>query len=333
MQWRLVGVALTSFALATAGAATARAASPAASTAPADAIGQAAATMRGAVDPNGSATTYGFQWGTTPSYGQQTPNRSAGSGTSARAVSFRITGLVPGTSYHYRIVATNADGTTVGGDRSFKTALPPARAPTILGTAPFSPFANSVTLTALINPGGASTTYRFQFGTANTYGAETFAASVPAGVQPVAVKIPLNGLQERTTYHFRTVVSNRVGTVVGPDATFTTGPYPPARVDVHTRPRSQRRSHPYFVTTGALRLPAGVGVADGCSGIVGVRFTSGPRTVASKRVRLAAGHCSYRLRVRAVPPAGRSKLRVRVRFYGNAILSPQDAKTFLVAMK
>ncbi len=64
-------------------------------------------------------------------------------------------------------------------------------------------------------------------------------------------------------------------------------------------------------------------MTDGCQGIVGVRFTSGSRTVASKRVRLKSGHCSYSLRVRAVPPAGKSKLRVRVHFYGNAILTPQ----------
>ncbi|MDW5598028.1 fibronectin type III domain-containing protein [Conexibacter stalactiti] len=330
---RLTAAACAAFALAAVTATTASAASPTASTQAAASVGQTAVTLRGAVDPNGSATTYAFQWGSNPSYGQQTPNRSAGSGTSGREVSFRLRGLTPGTTYHYRIVATNADGTTVGSDRSVRTDLPPATAPTILSTAPFSPYANSVTLTALVNPGGAAATYRFQFGTTNTYGAETFAASIPAGVQPVAVRIPLNGLQERTTYHFRAVVSNRRGTVVGPDVTFTTGPFAPAMIGARTRPGKQRRSHPYFVTTGVLRLPAGVGVADGCTGIVGVRFTNGSRTVASRRVRLDPGHCSYSLRVRAVPPAGKSKLRVRVRFYGNSILSPQDARSYLVSLK
>lgn len=320
-------------AVATVAAPAALAASPTANTRAADAVGQTAATLRGAIDPNGAATTYAFQWGSSPTYGQQTPNRSAGGGTSGRAVSFRLRGLTPGTTYHYRIVASNADGTTVGSDRSFRTELPPATLPAILGTAPFSPSANAVTLTALVNPGGAATTYRFQFGTTSTYGAETFSQSVPAGIVPVSVRIPLSGLQERTTYHFRAVVSNRRGTVVGPDATFTTGPFPPARIGARTRPTAQRRSHPYFVTTGALQLPAGVGVADGCTGIVGVRFTNGSRTLAARRVRLDPGHCSYRLRVRAVPPAGKSQLRVRVRFYGNAILSPQDARSYLVRVR
>lgn len=336
MRRRLATAALAGLALAAAGAGTVQAASPTVSTRSAASVGQTAVTLRGTVNPHGTPTSYAFQWGATSAYGQQTPNRSAGRGTTGNDVTFRLRGLTPGVRYHYRIVATNADGTSVGADRSFRTDLPPAQAPTILGTAPFSPYANSVTLTALINPNGAATTYKFQFGTTTTYGVETAAASIPAGILPVSVRIPLQGLQERTTYHFRTVASNRIATVVGPDATFTTGPFPPATITVATRPRlprRARRSHPYFVTTGALRLPAGVGVQDGCRGIVGVRFTSDRRTVASRRVRLDPGHCSYRLRVRALPPRGKSRLRVHVRFYGNAILAPQDARTFLVGLR
>lgn len=336
MQPRWAIATLASLALAVTAAATAQAASPTVTTRPATSIGQTAATLRGTVNPQGLPASYAFQWGTTTGYGQQTPDRPAGRGTRAGEVSFRLRGLTPGVTYRYRLVATNADGTTVGADRAFTTDLPPVSAPAILATAPFSPFANSVTLTALINPGGAATTYRFQFGTTTSYGVETAAQTIPAGVQPVAVRIGLDGLQARTTYRFRTVASNRRATVVGPDATFTTGPFPPARIVVATRPRLprlQRRSYPWFVTTGALRLPAGVGVQDGCNGIVGVRFTSSGRTVASKRVRLASGHCSYRLRVRALPPRGKDRLRVHVRFYGNAILTPQDARTFLVGVR
>lgn len=336
MHRRLATAALAGVALATAATATAHAAAPTVSTRPAASVGQLAATLRATVNPHGSPTSYAFQWGATTAYGQQTPNRSAGGGRGGRDVGFRLTGLTPGTTYHYRVVATNADGTIVGADRSFRTALPPAAPPAILATVPFAPYANSVTLTALVNPGGAATTYKFQFGTTTTYGVETAAATIPAGAQPVEVRIPLNGLQERTTYHFRAVASNRRATVVGPDATFTTGPFPPARLSASTRPRlprAARRSHPWFVAAGVLRLPPGVSVADGCKGIVGVRFTSGGRTVASKRARLASGHCSYRLRVRALPPRGKQRLRVHVRFHGNAILTPQDARSFLVGVR
>ncbi|MBB4662645.1 hypothetical protein [Conexibacter arvalis] len=333
MQRRVAHVAVAAVAATAAFATAAQAASPTVTTRTAGTVRQTAATLRGTVNPHGTPTTYSFQWGTSATYGQQTPNRSAGRGTGGRDVSVRVGGLAPGTVYHYRIVATNADGTTVGRDRTFRTALPPATPPAILGTAPFAPYANSVTLTALLNPGGAQTTYKFQFGTTNAYGAETFAATVPAGVQPVSVRVPLSGLQARTTYHFRTIASNRRGTVVGPDTTFTTGPFPPARLGARTQPTRQRRSHPYFITRGVLRLAEGVSVADGCNGIVGVRFTNGRRTVAHRRMRLASGHCSYRLRMRAVPPRGKSKLRVHVRFYGNAILTPADARTYLVRFR
>jgi hypothetical protein len=333
MRRRLLLGGLAVLALAALPAATASAASPSAKTQPASAIAQTAVTLHGAVNPHGAATSYQFQWGTTASYGQATPSGSAGSGTSARNVRFRLTGLTPGATYHFRVVATNADGTTAGIGRTFKTALPPAHPPAILATAPFAPYANSVTLTSLINPNGAATSYRFQFGTTTSYGAETFAAAIPAGVQPVSVSVPLTGLQARTLYHFRAVASNRKGTVVGPDATFTTGPFPPAFVHAQSRPTRQRRSHPYFVTTGVLRLAPGVSVADGCNGIIGVRFTSKDRTVAFHRKRLANGHCSFSLRMRALPPAGRDKLRVHVHFYGNAILTPADARSFLVGVK
>lgn len=333
MRRRLVLTALTGTALLLATAATAAAAIPATATRSAASVQQTAATLRGAVDPQGLPTTYHFEWGTTSAYGAATPQASAGRGTVARNVSFRLPGLQAGTVYHYRVVATNADGTSVGADRTFRTDLPPVSRPTIVGTAPFSPYANSVTLTAAIDPSGARTTYRFELGTTPAYGLQTPVQTIAPGAAPVSVRAPVGGLQERQTYHFRVVATNRAGTTVGPDTTFQTGPFPLARLGVDTRPSRQRRSHPYFVTTGVLRLPAGVGVADGCQGIVGVRFTSKSRTVASKRVRLTPGRCSYRLRVRAVAPDGRDKLRVHVRFYGNAILTPADARSFLVGFK
>jgi hypothetical protein len=79
------------------------------------------ATLNGTVNPNGIATTYSFSWGTTTSYGNTTTVTSAGSGTSAVNVSAPITGLANGTTYHFRISATNTDGTSSGGDKSFTT--------------------------------------------------------------------------------------------------------------------------------------------------------------------------------------------------------------------
>lgn len=85
------------------------------------------ATLKGSVNPNGSATTYQFEYGTTTSYGTKAPlsAESVGSGTTAVAVSKVITGLAEGSEYHYRVVASNAAGTTKGLDKTLKTTHPP----------------------------------------------------------------------------------------------------------------------------------------------------------------------------------------------------------------
>jgi hypothetical protein len=79
------------------------------------------AALNGTVNPNGSATTYYFQWGMTTAYGNNTPSQSAGSGTGNVAVSANLTSLTPNTTYHNRLVGTNNTGTVYGSDMTFKT--------------------------------------------------------------------------------------------------------------------------------------------------------------------------------------------------------------------
>jgi hypothetical protein len=85
------------------------------------AVSTTSATLKGSVTPRGLETSYVFQYGTTTAYGAQTAPASAGAGTTEVKVSQPIAGLQPGTSYHYRIVATSAAGTTDGGDATFTT--------------------------------------------------------------------------------------------------------------------------------------------------------------------------------------------------------------------
>lgn len=310
----------------------ARAASPTVATRAAASITTTAATLQADVAPHGLATTYAFQYGTSAAYGAQTPQRSAGAGTTTKHVTFRLTHLTPGVRYHYRVVASNADGTTAGADHTFKTRLPPARPPVVLGTAPFAPNATGLAFTALLNPGGATTTYRFQYGTSTAYGLETFGKTLAAGVTPQSVSFRVNSLAPHTTYHFRVVASNRAGTTTGPDTLAQTGPFPPASLDVATTPRRADRAHPIFLTRGRIVLGSGVSVAEGCSGgTIAVRFTSRFGTVARDRVRLSPGHCSFRLRTRALPRSHSvTRLRVHVAFSGNAILTPFAARGHLV---
>lgn len=92
---------------------------PEANTGAATSIGSSSAVLHGTAVPNGSSTTYYFQYGTTTGYGLQTASRTTGIDL---AVSETITGLSASTAYHYRLAATNASGTSYGPDRSFQTA-------------------------------------------------------------------------------------------------------------------------------------------------------------------------------------------------------------------
>lgn len=101
--------------------------SPGATTGSANAVSQHGATVTGSLNPRGSATTYAFQYGTTPFYGAQTPVQQGGSGSAVVAASAIVGGLAPGKTYHYRLVATNGGGSTTGADATFTTL--PARFP------------------------------------------------------------------------------------------------------------------------------------------------------------------------------------------------------------
>jgi hypothetical protein len=88
----------------------------------ASSVAQQTVTLNGSVTPNGAATTYFFQYGTTKLYGAQTPTTAA---AKKGAVSALVGGLAPFTTYHYRLVAHNRFGYTLGGDRTFKTLRQP----------------------------------------------------------------------------------------------------------------------------------------------------------------------------------------------------------------
>src|SRR5579875_1229002 len=95
---------------------------PGATTGSATGVSSTSATLNGTVNPNGLATSYYFEFGTTTSFGSTTAVSSAGSGKRAVTVSASLSGLSAGTTYYFELVATNADGTTDGGLGSFTTS-------------------------------------------------------------------------------------------------------------------------------------------------------------------------------------------------------------------
>lgn len=77
------------------------------------------ATLNGTLDDDaGAACDCGFEWGLTDAYGNTTPTDSK---TTGQSFSQPITGLEPGTTYHFRAFATGAAGTGYGADLTFTT--------------------------------------------------------------------------------------------------------------------------------------------------------------------------------------------------------------------
>lgn len=108
-----------------------QAGAPVASTAPASGLSQTGATLNGTVNPNGAKTSYHFEYGTTTAYGSQVPAADSvvGSDNTTHAVSQTITGLQPGTTYHYRVVATDGELVAQGADETFTTSHAPVPPP------------------------------------------------------------------------------------------------------------------------------------------------------------------------------------------------------------
>lgn len=200
--------------------ASAAAQEPAVTTGPAEAVGPATATLTGTVDPEGAATAYRFEYGTTDAYGIQTPEQEIGDGDEPVAVQAALRNLTPSTTYHYRLVA----GGVTGADRTFKTATaPPAPArPRISRMRIAEKTATSARLTALIDPNRAATTYLVEWGTSASLGSSTPAQTLPAGTDPVAVSFALDGLPAFRRIQWRVVATNSAGVKRSGRKTFTT---------------------------------------------------------------------------------------------------------------
>jgi phosphodiesterase/alkaline phosphatase D-like protein len=250
-------------------------------------VADTSAVLHGTINPNGSTTTYYFQWGLTTAYGLQSDERSAGAGTKGVSVTATAGGLIPGTEYHYRLVATNGAGTTVGADHAFKTAGNP---PPGVTTGPATQIGkNSATLTGVVSPNNQATTYYFQYGTSTAYQGQTIATTVPAGTTPVTVTANVQGLEAQTIFHFR-IVAFHGNTAPQPaaDNTFMTLPLhrPVPQVHAKTTPLHDATKPFVFTTTGSVHGPSWIPAIYDCRGNVSIRFLRGSRRIGSTLVPL-----------------------------------------------
>jgi hypothetical protein len=185
------------------------------------------ALLSAVVNPDGASTTYHFVYGTTPGYGSRAPLHDlalTGSGEQLQAL-LTVTGLQPGTTYHYAVVATGPGGTTVGPDETLTT--PVASLPAVV-TGPVSEVSqNAATLSGSIDPEGVPTSYEIDVGTDTTYASRIY-GEAGSGTEPVTIATSVQGLAPGTLYHYRLVATNTYGTVYGADETFTTPGFPTA---------------------------------------------------------------------------------------------------------
>jgi hypothetical protein len=143
------------------------------------------------------------------------------------AVSAEVEGLAPNSTYHFRIVASNAGGTGSGADQMLRTLPNP---PSVETSAASTLGPTRVTLNASVNPnGGAVSDCHFEYGISVFYEASIPCAALPgSGTAAVAVSAAVEGLAPITTIHFRIVASNAGGTGSGADQEFATLPNAPA---------------------------------------------------------------------------------------------------------
>jgi hypothetical protein len=190
------------------------------------------ATLNGEINPGNGPTTYHFAYGFhAGSYTSVLPSVGIGTGFASIPVKQAIptASLAPNTTYHFALVASNAAGTVVGADETFKTASngTPPETPPVVSTGPAESIAqNTATLTGVVYPENARTTYRFELGTGTEYGTTILGGEAGREGGEVKVAQPIGNLQPGVTYHYRLVAVNAAGTTIGLDRAFTTSTFP-----------------------------------------------------------------------------------------------------------
>jgi hypothetical protein len=204
---------------------TAQAAATLASTTAASSIGSTSATSGGNITYNGGAavSVSGLVWSTT-----STPTTSDSKTTNGAAngiFTSNLTGLTPGTLYYVRSYATNSVGTSYGAQTSFTTL----NTASISATAPATSITSSTATTGgnITSDGGASVTARGIVWNTSIDPIISLSTKTTDATGTGTYTSSLVGLSPATVYYYRSYATNSVGTVYGPQASFTTNAIAP----------------------------------------------------------------------------------------------------------
>ena len=215
---------------------------PTVTTGAAQGMTRTTATFSGTVNPSGAATSYYFAYASQEGYeaaltagsadpyadGRATSQVAVGSSYEPQAAGpLIVEELVPGTTYHYAVVAVNSVGTTIGSDQTFTTAPP---TPPVVNTGGVEGVSQmSASIAGAVDTQGLSTISQFEFGP-GPYGGEMTPATVTSssGTTIAITASFADDLQPGTTYYYRVVASNQDGIAYGAEQSFTTGSFPAA---------------------------------------------------------------------------------------------------------
>jgi hypothetical protein len=202
---------------------------PVAVTGAASGIGFTNATLNGTVNAGDEPTFYYFEWGLTTSYNNYTAtNLLSANLTIAQPVSAALANLLPGTTYHFQLVASNSVSMSFGGDATLVTLTEPAVVATLPATAIT---VNSATLNASVDPEYSPTAVVFQWGTTTNLGTLTPPENLTNNLSSnQTVSVTLSNLQPGTIYYFQVVAYNSGGTSYGSPLVFSTVSLPPPTI-------------------------------------------------------------------------------------------------------
>ena len=177
------------------------------------------------VNPNNGSTTAWFEYGTSStSLVYSTGTQSLGANSIYSNVSTSAFNLSPNTTYYFRSVAQNSQGTSYGNILSFVTSISVLTlAPSITTYSATSIGSGSASLNSAVNPNNVSTTTWFEYGTSSSsliYTTSTQSAG--SGNSLISIIFGVSNLSANTTYYFRAVASNSYGTTYGGTLSFST---------------------------------------------------------------------------------------------------------------
>jgi len=197
------------------------------------------ATLHGTVNPEGTDTTYYFEYGPDTNYGTKVPlSGETASAYSATPISVNstISGLEDKTTYHFRLVASNDVSTTYGTDKAFTTWYSPIVTTEALSNIHVSGEDGKATLHGKVNPNGFATHYHFEWGETETKLDHVVPAedvNVGSGESAVSVEQPIEGLHGKSYYYYRVVAENESGESLGETkGVYTPNWAPSTKLDV-----------------------------------------------------------------------------------------------------